>query len=122
MAPRKPFDTDSMEETPGKIEGTRVIARWRVALLVLATIGIFAAGFCLGRRRAAGPPEPGGPAGVARLVVELPADAPLAAETGSPPLAVAPSGERLLYGGRPGSRTQLYPRGIRQLQAAALPP
>ncbi|OLE66986.1 MAG: hypothetical protein AUG09_04790 [Acidobacteria bacterium 13_1_20CM_2_68_7] len=110
-----------MEETPGKIEGTRVIARWRVALLVLATIGIFAAGFCLGRRRAAGPPEPGGPAGVARLVVELPADAPLAAETGSPALAIAPSGERLVYVARRGSRTQLYRRDLDQLEASALP-
>src|SRR5437867_3107210 len=121
MAPRKRFDTDSMEETPGKIEGMRVITRWRVALLVLATMGVFAAGFCLGRRRVAGPPAPGGSSGVARLVIELPADAPLAAESGLPALAIAPRGERIVYVARRGSRTQLYLRDLDQLEASALP-
>src|SRR5438552_18030912 len=92
-----------MKETraaPGEADATalpRAIAGWRVALLTLAAIGLFAAGFFLGRRRAPGSTEPGGSAGVSRLVIELPADAPLAAETGLPALAIAPRGERLVY-------------------------
>jgi len=93
----------------------------RIVLLALAMVMALAVGFGLGRRRAPGPSEPGRVEGVARLAIDLPADAPLAAETGLPALAIAPRGDRLVYVARRGMRTQLYVRDLDQFEALPLP-
>src|SRR6266700_5633952 len=119
-----------MEETPGGPQASLAapagrdraaprpaFARWRVGLLALVVIGSFAAGFGLGRRRSPGPAGRG-VEGVTRLALNLPAGAPLAAETGLPALALAPRGERLVYVARHGPGTQLYVRDLDQVEAS----
>ncbi len=95
-------------------------SRRRFAVLALVTLLSLAAGFGLGRRRAPSPePEPA--QGVARLAIDLPADAPLAADIGLPALAISPRGERLVYVARRETRTQLYVRDLDQFEASPLP-
>ena len=119
-----PIEPQGLPSAPADPDGAappRPFARRRAVLLALVTIGSFAAGYGLGHRRAPGPAGRHGSEGVARLAINLPTDAPLAAETGLPALALDPRGERLVYVARRGSGTQLYVRDLDQLEASPVP-
>jgi eukaryotic-like serine/threonine-protein kinase len=89
-------------------------------IVIVALIGL-AAGYALSRRIEPGRGESPAPGGVARLAIDLPAGAPLAADSGAPALAISPRGERIVYVARRRSGTELFLRPLDSLEAVPVP-
>ena len=91
--------------------------RWRitVGLMVLTAVVSGVAIWTLMRSPLL-PPSP-----LKRLVLKLPASAPLEIETWRPALALSPDGNRLVYVANRGSKRQLYLRQMDRLGATPIP-
>jgi serine/threonine-protein kinase len=92
---------------------------WSAAAIAVTVA--FVAGAALRGLLPGGAPASEAPQPLARLTIALPTDAPAAAESGRPALALSPTGERLAYAARRGAATQLFVRPLDQIEAAPLP-